>query len=92
MVEKIHDLIDEMWEELEDAEEYADKGMECNDPAYKSAYFAMAHDELHHFEKLGEMLKEHHNVGEEMKKYIDLSHASMLKKHAYIKFLISNAK
>ena len=92
MVEHIYEIIEEMYEELEGAEEYAHRAMECKDPQKKAMYLDMASDELHHFEKLGEMLMSHSHIGEELKQYIVLKHEAMLKKHAYIKYLISSAK
>jgi hypothetical protein len=56
MIDHIYDMLDEMEEELEGAEDYAEKGRKCQDPHRKEMYFGMAHDELGHFDKLGEML------------------------------------
>lgn len=92
MVEHIYEMIEEMYEELEGAEEYAHRAMACKDPQKKAMYLDMASDELHHFEKLGEMLMSHSHIGEELKSYILLKHSAMLKKQAYIKYLISSAK
>ena len=92
MVEHIYNFIEEMYEELEGAEEYANRAISCKDPQRKAMYLDMAKDELHHFEKLGEMLMNHSHIGEEMKEYIAMKHGAMMKKHAYINYLISSAK
>lgn len=94
MIDKIYDLLEHMEEELEDAEEYASKAIECakHSSSNKTMYISMADDELGHFEKLLEMLKSQTDIGEEMKYFIDKKHVSMLKKHSFIKHLIQKAK
>ena len=89
MIDKIYELLEEMEEELEDAEEYVGHAMSC--PQHKSMYLNIAEDELKHFEKLSDMLKTHTNISEDMKHYIDKKRMHMLKKHAYIKYSISKA-
>jgi hypothetical protein len=82
-----------MEDELDDAEEYAGKAMACGrgHTTHKSMYISMAEDELKHFEKLADMLKSETEMSEDMKAYIDKKHISMLKKHAFVKHLISKA-
>ena len=89
MIDHIYEMIEEMCEKLEGAEEYAHRAMACKDPSKKAIYMDMANDELHHFEKLGDMLMSNSHMGEELKQYIVMKHGAMLKKHAYIKYLIA---
>ena len=89
MVDKIYDLLEEMEEELEDAEEYVGQAMAC--PTHKSTFLNLAEDELKHFEKLSDMLKSYTGLSEDMKHYIDKKRLHMLRKHAYIKYSISKA-
>jgi hypothetical protein len=82
-----------MEEELEDAEKYAIKAMECakTHSNHKSIFMGMAEDELRHFEKLGEMLMAHTEVSEDMKYFISKRHSAMHKSHANVKFILSKA-
>ena len=94
MIDKIYDLLENMEEELEDAEKYAVHAVECarHHSPYKTSYIALAEDELKHFERLSAMLKEHTDIGEEMKHYVHRKHTEMLKEHGNIKFLLSEAQ
>lgn len=89
MVEKIYDIIEEMDEELESAEEYVGHAM--TDPAHKSAYLNIAEDELKHFEKFAEMLKSYTGLSDDMKRFIEKKRMHLMRKHAYIKYSIAKA-
>ena len=92
MNDKIYEILEEMEDELEGAEEYVEKAIECaryHSP-HKSIYMSLAEDEIHHYEKLESMLKSF-EIGDEMKWYVDKKHSEMMKKHAHIKYMISNA-
>lgn len=92
MDHKIYELLEAMEDELEEAEEYTEKAIECaryHSP-HKSTYISLAEDELKHYEKLEAMLKSH-EIPEDMKWYVDKKHSHMSKKHANIKYMISNA-
>ena len=93
MIDKVYELLDHMEEELDDAEEYAGKAMACGrgHTPHKAMYITMAEDELKHFEKLADMLKSETEMSEDMKSYVDRKHVSMLKKHSFIKHLITKA-
>lgn len=94
MVEKAYDIMEEMEEELESAEEYALWAAECarhNSP-HASTLMSIAEDELKHFEKLGEILKSYKDFGEDMQEFISLKHNHMLKKHAKVKYILANAR
>ena len=94
MIDKVYDILEDMDEELEEAEEYARRAVECSKthPAHKSMYLSMAEDELKHFEKLGEILMSHSaNFGDEMKYFIAKKHSAMQKNHANVKMIISKA-
>ena len=92
MIDKVYDIFEEMEEELEDAEEYALWAAECSkhNSSHASTLMSIAEDELKHFEKLGEILKSYKGFGEDMQEYIDKKHAHMLKKHAKVKYMLSN--
>lgn len=94
MIDKIYELLEHMDEELEDAEEYAEYALACaaHNMHNASTYQSMAEDELKHFDKLSEMLKAHKDVGEDMKSYIEMKHAHMLKKRASIKTMIAHSQ
>ena len=92
MNEMIYELLEHMWEELEGAEEYALKAMDCaraHSPN-KSVYIGMAEDELKHYERLEGILKSH-EISEDMKWYVDKKHKEMLKKHSEVKYIINKA-
>lgn len=89
MIEKVYDILEEMDEELETAEEYVGHAM--SDPAHKSTYLNIAEDELKHFERFSEMLKSVTGLSEDMKHYVDKKRMHMMRKHAYIKYSISKA-
>ena len=93
MIERVYEILEHMEEELDDAEEYAGKAMSCGKghSAHKAMYISMAEDELKHFEKLADMLKSEPSMSEDMMMYVDKKHVSMLKKHSFIKHLISKA-
>lgn len=89
MVEKIYDILEEMDEELESAEEYVGHAM--SDVAHKSAYLSIAEDELKHFERFADMLKSYSGLSEDMKHFVDKKRMHMMRKHAYIKYSIAKA-
>ena len=94
MIDHVYEILEHMEEELDDAEEYAGKAMACakaSHSSHKAMYITMAEDELKHFDKLAEMLKQHTDVSEDMRHFIDKKHVSMLKKHSFIKHLIAKA-
>lgn len=94
MIEKVHDILEHMEEELDDAEEYAGKAMACAKSAYsshRSMYISMAEDELKHFDKLAEMLKSETDMSEDLRAFVNHKHMSMLKKQSFIKHLIAKA-
>lgn len=92
MIDKIYEILEHMDEELEDAEEYAEYALACagHNMHNASAYHSMAEDELKHFDKLSEMLKAHKDIGEDMKAFIDMKHAHMMKERAEIKTMLAN--
>lgn len=94
MIDKIYDLLENMEEELEDAEKYAVHAVECarHHSPHKNTYISLAEDELKHFEKLSEMLKAHTDIGEELKHYVSRKHTEMLKEHGNIRFLLAEAQ
>jgi hypothetical protein len=89
---KIYELLENMEEELEDAEKYVDKAIECGrmHSPNKSVYLSLAEEELKHYEKLEGVLKSH-EIPEDMKWYLDKKHAHLLKEHANIKYMIAKA-
>ena len=94
MIDKVYEILEHMEEELDDAEEYAGKAMACpkgSHSSHKSMYISMAEDELKHFDKLAEMLKDESIMSEDMRAYVDKKHVAMLKKHSFIKHLIAKA-
>lgn len=94
MIDKVYEILEHMEEELDDAEEYAGKAMACpkgTHSSHKSMYISMAEDELKHFDKLADMLRDEPIMSEDMKAFVEKKHVSMLKKHAFIKHLISKA-
>lgn len=93
MIDKIYDLLEDMEEEIEDAEEYAMRAIECakTHPAHKAMYLSMAEDELKHFEKLGEILMSHTDMGDELKYFVHKKHSAMLKDHAHVKLMMAKA-
>lgn len=92
---KIFEIIEEMEDELEDAEDYAERAVECaahKHRASTSAYISMAEDELRHFEKLDAMLKEHYESLEgNVKEFVDHKHAHLMREHAEIKYMLTKA-
>jgi hypothetical protein len=94
MIEKVYDIFEEMEEELKSAEEYALWAAECarhNSP-HASTLMGIAEDELKHFEKLGEMLKNYKDFSEDMQEFVNLKHNHMIKKHAKIKYILANSR
>jgi hypothetical protein len=93
MVDKIYDLMEEMEDELEGAEDYAKKAIECakTHPSDKQMYVMMAEDELKHFDKLAGILKSHTDMDEGLKHYVNRKHVDMLKEYAEIKHIIARA-
>lgn len=92
MNDKIYNILEEMEDELEEAEEYAVKAVECarmHSPN-KSVYLSLAEDELKHYEKLEGVLKSH-EIPEDMKWYVDKKHGHMLKKHSEVKYMLNKA-
>jgi hypothetical protein len=94
MIDKVYEILEHMEEELDDAEEYAGKAMACAKTSHmsrKSMYITMAEDELKHFDKLAEMLKSETDMSEDLRTFVDHKHVSMLKKHSFIKSLLTKA-
>ena len=89
---KIYELLENMDEELEDAEKYVEKAIECGraHSPHKSVYISLAEDELKHYERLESILKSH-EIPEDMKWYLEKKHAHLIKEHANIKYMIAKA-
>jgi DNA-binding protein H-NS len=92
MNDKIYEILEEMEDELKEAEEYAEKAIECAryHSSHKSTYISLSEDEMKHYEKLEAMLKAY-EIPEDMKWYVDKKHGHMLKKHSEIKYMLNKA-
>lgn len=92
MNDKIYNILEEMEEELEDAEKYAVKAVECarmHSPN-KSVYLSLAEDELKHYERLEGVLKSH-EIPEDMRWYVDKKHMHLTKEHGEVKYMVNKA-
>jgi rubrerythrin len=95
MVNKIYDIIEDMEDELDGAEEYAEASIRCKDSEHYAAakiYVLMAEDEMTHFEKLEDMLKTHIvSIEGEFKKFVTKKHSALAHKYAEVKLLVDKA-
>lgn len=97
MIERMKDLVDDMWEELEGACHYAQTAVAAKgvDAHHVSTYSEMAKQELAHFDNLHkmavEMVSEHHD-NMHIKAIWEWEHNKMMRKAAKVKAMLEMAK
>lgn len=91
--EKIHGLLENMEDELEDAEKYAHKAISCMHHHDKADVFIeIAEEELTHYTKLEGMLKEHLKTLEgDLQKFAEMKHIELSDEYVEVKHLIKKA-
>lgn len=91
-IEDVYDIVDDMEEELESAEEYVHRAIRCARNDQKNKLIAMAKEELHHYTELEDMLKTHMGLMEgDLKAFVAKKHERLLKEYSEIHYLIAKA-